>query len=206
MSLGSVTERDLEVSLTEAKIKDKKSEVINSEKEIVESSRKIAEERPKILLNQEKKRTSGLSLKSIRAKKDHLIRQMEVVLDEEEQPTDDFTAEQLIQSWNVYIKKLEKQGKFNLASILSIDTPKVEDSIIHLEYPNSTNKVEIERHQYELLGYIRKELNNFNIDLSITVNEDLEKQYAYTPKEKYDKLKKKNPHLDTLRKTFDLDI
>ena len=131
---------------------------------------------------------------------------MEVVLDEEEQPTDNFTSDQLIKSWNSYIKKLETQGKFNLASILSIDAPKVQDSTIHLEYPNSTNKVEIERHQYELLGYIRKELNNFNIDLSITVNEDLEKQYAYTPKEKYDKLKKKNPHLDVLRRTFDLDI
>lgn len=131
---------------------------------------------------------------------------MEVILDEEEQPTDDFTADQLIKSWNTYIKKLEKKGKFNLASILSIDAPKVQETTIHLQYPNATNKVEIERHQYELLGYIRKELNNFNIDLSITVNEELEKQYAYTPKEKFDKLKKKNPNLDTLRKTFDLDI
>ncbi len=180
--------------------------VHESNSELVESTPKIVEERPKILLNQERKRTSGLSLKSIKTKKDHLIRQMEVILDEEEQPTDDFTADQLIKSWNTYIKKLEKKGKFNLASILSIDAPKVQETTIHLQYPNATNKVEIERHQYELLGYIRKELNNFNIDLSITVNEELEKQYAYTPKEKFDKLKKKNPNLDTLRKTFDLDI
>ena len=166
----------------------------------------IVTERPKILLNQERKRTSGLSLKSIKAKKEHLIKQMEVVLDDEDQPTDDFTSDELIITWDSYIKKLEKQGKFNLASILSIDTPKVHDTTIHLEYPNSTNKVEIERHQYELLGFIRKTLNNFKIDLSITVNEELEKQYAYTPKEKYDKLKKKNPNLATLKKSFDLDI
>ena len=166
----------------------------------------IVTERPKILLNQERKRTSGLSLKSIKAKKEHLIKQMEVVLDDEDQPTDDFTSDELIHTWDNYIKKLEKQGKFNLASILSIDTPKVQDTTIHLEYPNSTNKVEIERHQYELLGFIRKTLNNFKIDLSITVNEELEKQYAYTPKEKYDKLKKKNPNLATLKKSFDLDI
>jgi DNA polymerase-3 subunit gamma/tau len=167
---------------------------------------KIVEERPKILLNQERKRTSGLSLKSIKTKKEHLIKQMEVVLDDEEQPTDDFTPEQLTETWNDYIKKLEKQGKFNLASILSIDDPKIQDTTIHLQYPNSTNKVEIERHQYELLGFIRKALNNFKIDLSITVNEELEKQYAYTPKEKYEKLKKKNANLSTLKKTFDLDI
>ncbi len=167
---------------------------------------KIVEERPKILISQEKKRTSGLSLKSIKAKKEHLIRQMEVVLDDDELPQDSFTEESLIESWNTYVKHLEKQGKYNLASILSIDTPKVQGTTIHLEYPNTTNKVEIERHQFELLGYIRKDLNNFDINLTITVNEEMEKQYAYTPKEKYDKLKKKNPNLDTLRKTFNLDI
>ena len=210
-----VVKPDLSVSNTEEpnteSINEGKPEVIdteseNSEKEIVESAKRIAEKRPEILLNQEKKRTSGLSLKSIKAKKEHLIRQMEVVLDEEEKPTDEFTVSQLEDSWNGYVKKLEKQGKFNLASILSIDTPKVQDTTIHLEFPNTTNKVEVERHQYKLLGHIRKELNNFNIDLSITVNEELQKKYAYTPKEKFDKLKEKNPHLDMLRKTFNLDI
>lgn len=205
-SLDSIPDKSEAVTLTETKTNEQKSELILPEKERVESAKKIAEERPKILLNQKKKTTSGLSLKSIKAKKEHHIRQMEVVLVDEELPTDEFTIDQLMSSWNNYIKILEKKGKFNLASILSIDTPKIQETTIHLEYPNSTNKVEIERHQYELLGYLRKELNNFNIDLSISVNEELEKQYAYTPKEKYDKLKKKNPYIDTLRKTFDLDI
>ena len=204
------------VTIPDQKIEVTNAIVTNVQESIEESNEKlevpeiitpsIVTERPKILLNQERKRTSGLSLKSIKAKKEHLIKQMEVVLDDEDQPTDDFTSDELIHTWDNYIKKLEKQGKFNLASILSIDTPKVQDTTIHLEYPNSTNKVEIERHQYELLGFIRKTLNNFKIDLSITVNEELEKQYAYTPKEKYDKLKKKNPNLATLKKSFDLDI
>ena len=73
-------------------------------------------------------------------------------------------------------------------------------------FPNSTNKVEVERQQYDLLAYIRKKLNNFSVNLEITVNEELEKQYAYTPIEKYEKLKEKNPNIDLLRKTFDLDI
>ncbi len=167
---------------------------------------KIVEERPKIILNQGKKITSGLSLSSIKAKKEHQIRQMEVVLDEEDLPKDDFTEEQIVKAWNDYVKELEKKGKYNLASILSIDTPKVQDSTIHLEYPNATNKVEVERNQYELLGFIRKAVNNFDINISITVNEEMEKQYAYTPKEKYEKMKEKNPNLDTLRKTFNLDI
>ncbi len=177
--------------------------------EIVEASPdtpKIEKERTKINLSQGKKKTSGLSLSSIQAKKDHQIRQMEVVLDEEDLPKDDFTDEQVISSWNNYVKQLEKKGKYNLASILSIDTPKVQDTTIHLEFPNSTNKVEVERNQYDLLGFIRKAVNNFDISLSITVNEEMEKKYAYTPMEKYEKLKEKNPSLDTLRKTFNLDL
>ena len=55
-------------------------------------------------------------------------------------------------------------------------------------------------------SFLRKSLNNFDISLSITVNEEMEKQYVYSAKEKFEKLKEKNPHIDTLRKTFGLDI
>jgi len=161
---------------------------------------------PKIILKSENKRTSGLSLSSIKAKKEHLIRQMEVVLDEEDLPKESFTEDALILSWNTFIKQLEKKGKHNLASILSIDTPKLIDTTIHLEFPNSTNKVEVERQQYDLLSFLRQNLNNYDISLSITINEELEKQYAYTAKEKYDKLLEKNNAIEILRKTFDLDM
>ena len=75
-----------------------------------------------------------------------------------------------------------------------------------MEFPNSTNKVEVERQQYDLLSFLRKELNNYDISLEITINEEKVKQYAYTAKEKYEKLKEKNPNLALLKKTFDLDI
>ncbi|SHJ15425.1 DNA polymerase III subunit gamma/tau [Algibacter luteus] len=161
---------------------------------------------PKIVLKQENKRTSGLSLSSLKAKKEHQIKQMNVVIDEEDLPKEPFTEKDFIQVWNDYIEKLRDDGKHNLASILSIDTPKVTDTTAHLEFPNATNKVELERQQYDLLGYIRKTLNNFDINLSITVNEVMEKQYAYTTLEKFEKLKEKNPSIDMLRKTFDLDV
>ena len=108
--------------------------------------------------------------------------------------------------WNQFVKVLQHEGKYNLASILSIDKPKVKGTKIHLEFPNSTNKIELERQQYDLLSFLRKSLNNFDISLSITVNEEMEKQYVYSAKEKFEKLKEKNPHIDTLRKTFGLDI
>ena len=131
---------------------------------------------------------------------------MDVVLEDEDLPREAFTQEQMQSEWNNFVGKIEKQGKFNLASILCIDTPTLSETTICLELPNATNKVELERQQYDLLSHLRKKLNNYDINLDITVNEELEKQYAYTPVEKYEKLKEKNPNIDLLRKTFDLDI
>ncbi|AJR04133.1 DNA polymerase III subunit gamma/tau [Siansivirga zeaxanthinifaciens] len=161
---------------------------------------------PKIVLNSESKRTSGLSLRSIKAKKEHLIKQMDVIVDEENLPKDAFTEEAFIETWNNYITILQEKGQFNLASILNIDTPKIKDTTAFVEYPTETNKLEVERNQFELLSYIRKTLNNYDISLTVTVNETLEKQYAYSTAEKFEKLKEKNPNIDLLRKAFDLDI
>ncbi|SFD40721.1 DNA polymerase-3 subunit gamma/tau [Algibacter pectinivorans] len=161
---------------------------------------------PKIILKQSSKRQSGLTLSSIRAKKEHQIKQMDVVVDEENLPKEPFTEQDFITAWNTYTEKLVSKGQHNLASILSIDVPKVKGTVAHLEFPNATNKVELERQQFNLLGYIRKELSNYDITLSITVNEVMEKKYAYTPQDKFEKLKEKNPNIDLLRKTFDLDV
>ncbi|TYB73168.1 DNA polymerase III subunit gamma/tau [Bizionia myxarmorum] len=159
-----------------------------------------------LTLDAKRKTTSGLSIKSLKTKKEHKIRQMDVVVDETELPKDTFTQDQLVSVWNVFVKELEATGKFNLASILSIDVPKANGNAIQLEFPNATNKLEVEREQYELLGFIRKELNNFDIHLDITINEEMEKQYAYTTEEQFEKLKEKNPAIDVLKKTFGLDF
>jgi DNA polymerase-3 subunit gamma/tau len=87
-----------------------------------------------------------------------------------------------------------------------MNEPKLKDGMIHLEFPNQTIKIEVERDKFELLTYMRKELQNYNIDLVIDVNELQVKRYAYTDKEKYDKLVEKNPNLEALRNAFELDI
>ena len=153
------------------------------------------------------RQSSGLSLKSIQRKKDHQIRQMDVATNLEDLPKDTFSQAQLIASWDSYVESLEAKGRYNLAAILKIDIPKLkEDSLIALEFPNSTNKIEVERQQTELLRFLRKSLNNFDIKLDITVNESMEKEFAYTAEEKFAKLKSKNPAIETLKKTFNLDL
>lgn len=159
------------------------------------------------VLTDVKRQSSGLSLKSIQKKKEHQIKQMDVQIKEEDLPSDAFSEDQMLEFWNAYVDKLEKNGKYNLAAILKIDTPKLTDNfVIQLEFPNSTNKIEVERQQFELLQFLRKSLNNFEIALDISVNEIMEKKYAYTEEDKYKKLKEKNPALETLKQTFNLDL
>jgi len=99
---------------------------------------------------------------------------MDVVVEEENLPTEKFDPEDLVKHWHKFTELLRQQGKHNLASILSMDTPKVKGTTIHLVYPNETNKVELERQQYELMNYLRKSVSNYNISLSITINDVLE--------------------------------
>lgn len=161
---------------------------------------------PKISINNAKKSTSGLSLKSIRKKKEHQIRQLDVVIDEEDLPKEPVSQEALTEAWNDYTSSMSKKGEKILASILQMDKPKLKDTAIHLTYSNNTNKIELERAQFPLLAYLRKRLLNYDLHLEITVNEEVAKKYAFTPREKYEKLKEKNPNIELLKKAFGLDI
>ena len=153
-----------------------------------------------------KKRVSALSLKSIQ-KKHQLAKEISDRSPAKVQlPTEDFTQQQMITHWNAYTEIVKGQGKYNFLSHLTMNEPKLKDGMIHLEFPNQTIKIEVERDKFELLTYMRKELQNYNVDLVIDVNELQVKRYAYTDKEKYEKLVKKNPNLEALRNAFELDI
>jgi DNA polymerase-3 subunit gamma/tau len=161
---------------------------------------------PKISIEKPKKVTSGLSLKSIREKKEHQIRQMDVVIDEEDLPREPVKQEDLIKAWNDYTQSLHRKGEKIMASILEMEVPKLNGTTICLTYSNNTNKIELERSQYPLLVYLKKTLKNYDLHLDISVNEEVAKKYAFTPKEKYEKLKEKNPNIELLKRTFGLDI
>ena len=151
------------------------------------------------------KKVSALSLKSIKEKQ-----QLQAQNAKEDKaadlPKEDFSQEALEENWKAYTAKMEKKGRYNLVSHLSMALPQKQDNHLVLEYPNATIKVELESASHELLTFLRKRLKNYDIELDIRVNEEIQKRYAYTPREKYDKLKEINPLMDTLRQEFDLEI
>lgn len=152
------------------------------------------------------KRVSALSLKSIEKKQQLAKKVSDRSQNKEKLPTEEFTQEQMITHWNAFTKIVKEQGKYNLLSHLTMSVPILKDGMIHLEFPNQTIKLEVERDKFDLLTYIRKKLKNHSVDLVIGVNELPLKRYAYTDKEKYEKLVEKNPNLEALRNAFELDI
>ncbi len=193
-----------QVTITEPQQQPKQEKPVTSVKE--EAVTTYEPPKPKIALKRDATTTSGLSLKSIRAKKEHQIRQMEVVIDENDLPREAFTKEEFISVWNDYIKTLHNKGEKIMASILEMDTPKLNETSIELEFPNETLKLELEKAQYPLMEYMRRTLKNYDLKLEISVNEEVAKQYVFTAKDKFEKLKEKNPNIELLKTTFGLDL
>ncbi len=153
------------------------------------------------------KRISGLSIAGLQAKRDHEIRNQEVIADTIEVNTSPFTQEELEKLWTEYAQKLLKKGRPILSSNLTISNPKLTgDHSIQYTLPNHSMKKELDMEREPLMHFLRNKLKNTEISLELLVNEQEAKKYAYTPEEKYEKLKSKNPDMDLLRKTFDLEL
>ena len=117
-----------------------------------------------------------------------------------------FTENEFHLAWDQFTEKIDKEGKYNLFSHLTMAKPFLNGTSINLVYPNTTIKTEVERAEHEILSFIKNKLKNYDLTLEIIVNETIEKKYAYTPIEKYEKLIDKNPLLDTLRKELGLEL
>ena len=164
------------------------------------------EEKRKALLNKSKKNVSGLSLQGIEAKKSLLAKQQGRIIEKDKLPEDPFTQTQLNQVWSNYVVHLQDRGQQILASILNADQPKLQGTVIHLRFPNRSMKEDLEKSQGQILEYIQRELNNYLIRFKIDVDTTVTKKYVYTDQDKFSKLVEKNPAVDVLRRTFDLDF
>ena len=153
-----------------------------------------------------KKKVSGLSLKSIQKKKEIEAEKREAQKEAVVEKNGKFSEEEMQQAWKEFTKLQNEKGEKILASIMQTDTPVLRGKDIWIELPNDTMKLELERVQYYLMGFLKDKLQNTHIQLKISVNEKAEKKFAFTPIEKFEKLQQKNPLLEKLRSTFDLDI
>jgi len=149
--------------------------------------------------------SSGLSLKSLEKKEEPTAKSSSV--DNEANFEENLYNEtDIVALWEKYSEMMEEKGRFNIASILRIDKPRLVENTINYPLPNSINKVELDIEKKEIIDYIRKNLKNNDIYIELTVDEKIEEKLVYTEKDKYDLMKKKNPNLEKLRDYFNLSI
>lgn len=149
---------------------------------------------------------SALSLSSIRAKKELEAQQTQHIKHQDELPTEAFSETDMLLLWNKFAKRLTDQGKRLMATYMQMNVPVLNGTTITLELPNESTKEEFQTGYHDLLGYLRGKLHNHDIIIEVKVNETTETKYAFTPIEKYEKLKNINPNIELLRKLFDLDV
>lgn len=191
-----------------AEVEINPSNVIVSTETTPESYARTGEANPKpqTLNLPEEPKVSAFSLSSIRAKRELQESTKGFVKEEAQLPTEAFNETEMLLQWNKYAQRLGDKGHKIMESLLLISDPKLEGTTITHELPNEGSKIDFETEKIELLGYLRGKLHNHDITIKIIVNEKVENKFAFTPQDKYNRLREINPNLDLLRKTFDLDI
>lgn len=123
-------------------------------------------------------------------------------------PKDDFSSEKLIIIWQKYASKMQEAGKESLYVTLTKRHPeKIDLTSIGFIIDNKVQEQDIEKEKPAMMEFIRKELNNFHLQLHLAqTSDDDNKQILYTSRDKFKKLAEKNPHLLTLKQRFNLDL
>ena len=157
-----------------------------------------------IALDIQPKGVSGLSLSSIAYQKNIKANQPTIGKSTREETVG---QESLETAWKALSSQLEADGEYNLAALLNLDSPRLKNKVeIHLNFPNKTNKLELESEKGKIIGVLADALKNDLLQFVIHVSQEEQQNYVYTPRDKYEQLVKINPLVDDIRKEFDLDL
>jgi DNA polymerase-3 subunit gamma/tau len=117
-----------------------------------------------------------------------------------------FSQELLNLHWDEYAETL-KEDYPHLYTMLKKHRPLLmEEFRIDFSIDNKLLEEELNEKKGELLGYLRKALNNYQITLQMRISEADKNYKPYTDKEKFEKMAKKNPALRKLKDELDLEI
>ena len=189
-----------------AKILVSKAETVKTPATAILEKPKPTLERPVLKnLGRLAKEPSKYSLKGFNKQKD--TKKTAVQENFDNHPKDPFTEKKLQELWKSYVELLNKKGERSIASIIGTDIPTLgADFQISFTVPNKLMQDQFKKGRPKLMNFLREKLNNYGIAIVVLLNEAVEKKFAYTPDEKYKKLKEKNPLLEKLRQAFELDL
>ncbi len=123
-----------------------------------------------------------------------------------EKPEAEFTKEQFEMAWTMYAQQFKQELPDFFITLTSRIPELKENFIIELTIDNVVQEKEIADRKLDMLTFLRKELNNYKIQLQLIINKNPDNIKPFTPQEKFKKMAEKNPAIKKLRDKFDLEI
>ena len=166
----------------------------------------IPEKEETIQLDLSSQGVSGLSLSSLKVKKEHKNKVISASEDKEVRDKD-VNQESIEKHWKKFTEIITVNGERNMVALLQLGIPRLKNKVeIHYAVPNDTNRVELEKNSNELMGYLRDQLSNDALTLKLYLDLNEKMKFIYTNEEKYKTLLEKNPNLEQFKKKFNLEF
>lgn len=124
-------------------------------------------------------------------------------------PFESYGFDDIKMAWHSYAFMMKEQKKENIHAALKRRDPKPKgDHTYQIDVDNSTLADILNDNLQDFTNYIRKRVKNYNVNIEINIADDVDDpndQYI-SPKDKFQKMARKNPSLHSLKSIFNLDI
>ena len=152
------------------------------------------------------KKRSGISISAMQNQKKEK-QEAETIEDLTNKPRTEFTSNDLMSKWNAFAYQLKEKGRQGLYITLTKRKPELKENfLLEFTIDNEIQNIELEEERSELLTFLRTELNNYGIQLTIILSQEDNSVKHLSSKDKFMKMAEKNPVLHDLREKLNLDI
>ncbi|WP_428330401.1 DNA polymerase III subunit gamma/tau [Mucilaginibacter sp.] len=165
-------------------------------------------ERPKISMPNLNGASASVKIPSLK----DMGKTQEALLEEEDpyikgDARDSYTPDQFFKCWSDFAARMKTEGKKNLLTIFISNPPKlVGPDSYEVIVENKVQENLFRDERPNMLNFLRTALRNFNIEISVRVDEKAVVKKPYTASEKFQHMAAKNPALAELRTKFNLDF
>ena len=128
----------------------------------------------------------------------------EIEYNEYENFSEPFTNEQLVVKWKEFLGTISDRP--NLLATLSNTPDLLDGNKLLLKIGNSVQEEEVRLIKPDLIGFLKRELRNSDIELSTSIERIETERTHFNDSEKLQILIQKNPELMELKQKFNLDF
>lgn len=165
-------------------------------------------ERPKVFIPNSNGSATSIKIPSLK----DVGKTREAAIEEEDpyikgDAKDDYTPDQFSKCWSDFAAQLKADGKKNALTIFISNPPKLTaPHIYEIIVENKVQESTFRDERPNLLNFLRTTLRNFNIEVTVRIDEKEVVKRPYTAIEKFQYMASKNPAMMDLKNKFNLDF